>query len=65
MALDRAGIAAGDLGLIAAHCDRHAGQRFVEFLALQTILGEKLPTVPVVCFKSHLGRTLGGAGQRN
>jgi len=62
MALDRAGVAAGDLGLIAAHATGTPDNDSSEFLALQTILGEKLPTVPVVCFKSHLGHTLGGAG---
>lgn len=62
MALDRAGIEAGELGLIAAHATGTPDNDSSEFAALSNLLGEKLPTVPVVCFKSHLGHTLGGAG---
>ncbi len=59
-AAERAGVSAGELGMVAAHAtgtqenDASEGAALGEFLA-----GAE---VPVVGFKSHLGHTLGGAG---
>ncbi|MGB7157073.1 MAG: beta-ketoacyl synthase N-terminal-like domain-containing protein, partial [Tepidisphaeraceae bacterium] len=61
-ALDRAGIDASQLGLVAAHATGTPDNDAAEHAALTQLLGERLADVPVVCFKSHLGHTLGGAG---
>ncbi|MBX3359037.1 MAG: beta-ketoacyl-[acyl-carrier-protein] synthase family protein [Phycisphaeraceae bacterium] len=61
-ALRGAGVEAADLGLIAAHATGTPENDESEFRALSRLLGEDLPRVPVVGFKSFLGHTLGGAG---
>ena len=61
-ALDRAGIAPQDLGLIAAHATGTPDNDSSEAAALTRLLGGYANGVPVVGFKSHLGHTLGGAG---
>ncbi|MBC8106906.1 MAG: hypothetical protein H7Z14_09980 [Anaerolineae bacterium] len=61
-ALDVANIAPRDLGMIAAHATGTPDNDAAEFAALNQLLGDHLKDTPVVCFKSHLGHTLGGAG---
>ncbi|HEV7299521.1 MAG TPA: beta-ketoacyl-[acyl-carrier-protein] synthase family protein [Tepidisphaeraceae bacterium] len=61
-ALNRAKLEPAQLGLIAAHATGTPDNDASEFAALSSLLGDKLSDVPVVCFKSHLGHTLGGAG---
>jgi 3-oxoacyl-[acyl-carrier-protein] synthase II len=48
--------------MIAAHATGTPDNDAAEFRALSQLLGERLRDTPVVCFKSHLGHTLGGAG---
>jgi 3-oxoacyl-[acyl-carrier-protein] synthase II len=61
-ALERAGVDASELDLIAAHATGTPDNDAAEFAALRDVLGERIADVPVVCFKTHLGHTLGGAG---
>lgn len=61
-ALERAGIDASQIDLIAAHATGTPDNDAAEFAALRDVLGDSITDVPVVCFKSHLGHTLGGAG---
>lgn len=61
-ALHRAQLPPASLGLIAAHATGTPDNDASEFQALSRLLGEALPRVPVVGFKSFLGHTLGGAG---
>ncbi|CAN5432925.1 hypothetical protein BH09PLA1_BH09PLA1_12570 [soil metagenome] len=61
-AIDSANIVPRDLGMIAAHATGTPDNDAAEFAALNQLLGDGLPDTPVVCFKSHLGHTLGGAG---
>jgi 3-oxoacyl-[acyl-carrier-protein] synthase II len=61
-AIESAGIEPSDLGMIAAHATGTPDNDAAEFRALNQLLGERLHDTPVVCFKSHLGHTLGGAG---
>lgn len=51
-----------EIDLIAAHATGTPDNDAAEFAAFSKVFGEQLPRVPVVCFKSHLGHTLGGAG---
>ena len=62
MALTQAGLKAADIDLVAAHATGTPDNDASEFAALSRIFGDRLPSVPVVAFKSHLGHTLGGAG---
>jgi 3-oxoacyl-[acyl-carrier-protein] synthase II len=62
MAISRAGITPGEIGLIAAHATGTPDNDAAEYAALSRVFGADLPRVPVVGFKSHLGHTLGGAG---
>src|SRR5437764_12659368 len=50
------------VGLIADHATGTPDNDAGEYAAFSRIFGERLPEVPVVAFKSHLGHTLGGAG---
>ena len=61
-ALQDAGIRPEQLGMIAAHATGTPDNDAAEAAALGSLLGEALPRVPVVGFKSFLGHTLGGAG---
>jgi 3-oxoacyl-(acyl-carrier-protein) synthase len=61
-ALERANIDASQLDLIAAHATGTPDNDAAEYAAIRDLLGERIADVPVVCFKSHLGHTLGGAG---
>jgi len=61
-ALARAGIQAADIDLISAHATSTPDNDAAEFAAMQNVFGDRLPQVPVVAFKGHLGHTLGGAG---
>lgn len=61
-ALDSANITGRDLGMIAAHATGTPDNDAAEFAALDRLLPDRLSETPVVCFKSHLGHTLGGAG---
>ncbi len=61
-ALQRAAMSASDLNMVAAHATGTPDNDGAEFQALSRLLGEHLPRVPVVPFKSFLGHTLGGAG---
>jgi 3-oxoacyl-[acyl-carrier-protein] synthase II len=51
-----------DIDLVAAHATGTPDNDAAEFAALSRVFGDRLPRVPVVAFKSHLGHTLGGAG---
>jgi len=61
-ALQVADIRPEQLGMIAAHATGTPDNDAAEAAALKSLLGEALPRVPVVGFKSFLGHTLGGAG---
>lgn len=61
-ALERAGVRAENLGMVAAHATGTPDNDAAEYRALVRLLGDKLARVPVVGFKSFLGHTLGGAG---
>ncbi|HEX8341319.1 MAG TPA: beta-ketoacyl-[acyl-carrier-protein] synthase family protein [Tepidisphaeraceae bacterium] len=61
-ALSRAGVGAGEIGLIAAHATGTPDNDTAEAAAIGAVLGDSAAGVPVVGFKSHLGHTLGGAG---
>lgn len=62
MAIGRAGISPGDIGLVAAHATGTPDNDAAEFAAMSRVFGADLARIPVVGFKSHLGHTLGGAG---
>ncbi|HEY1921558.1 MAG TPA: beta-ketoacyl-[acyl-carrier-protein] synthase family protein [Tepidisphaeraceae bacterium] len=62
MALGQAKLTAADIDLVAAHATGTPDNDASEFAALSRVFGERLPNVPIVAFKSHLGHTLGGAG---
>ncbi len=61
-AIRAAGLSTTDIDLIAAHATGTPDNDAAEFAAMSRVFGERLPQVPVVAFKSHLGHTLGGAG---
>jgi 3-oxoacyl-[acyl-carrier-protein] synthase II len=61
-ATQRANIAPNQLDLIAAHATGTPDNDAAEHAALAQLLGDSIADKPVVCFKSHLGHTLGGAG---
>jgi 3-oxoacyl-[acyl-carrier-protein] synthase II len=61
-ALADAGVTIDEIDLIAAHATGTPDNDASEFAALSRVFGQKLPHIPVVAFKSHLGHTLGGAG---
>jgi len=63
----RAALASADfrrerIELIAAHGTATPNSDAAEFHALQAVLRDDLPRIPLIAFKSHLGHTLGGAG---
>jgi 3-oxoacyl-[acyl-carrier-protein] synthase II len=61
-ALRAANLEATEVDLVAAHATGTPDNDAAEFAALSRVFGERLPQVPVVAYKSHLGHTLGGAG---
>jgi 3-oxoacyl-[acyl-carrier-protein] synthase II len=61
-ALQSASLTPADIDLVAAHATGTPDNDAGEFAALSQVFGPRLPDVPVVAFKSHLGHTLGGAG---
>ncbi|MBC7835818.1 MAG: hypothetical protein H7Y88_12080 [Phycisphaerales bacterium] len=61
-ALGRAGVRAEDIGMVAAHATGTPDNDGAEYQALSKLMGDDLPRVPIVGFKSFLGHTLGGAG---
>ncbi|HYO09081.1 MAG TPA: beta-ketoacyl-[acyl-carrier-protein] synthase family protein [Tepidisphaeraceae bacterium] len=61
-ALKSARLTPADIDLISAHATGTPDNDAGEFAAFSRVFGERLPRVPVVAFKSHLGHTLGGAG---
>lgn len=61
-AMHAAGVGVNDIDLIAAHATGTPDNDAGEFAAFSRVFGERLPSIPVVAFKSHLGHTLGGAG---
>ncbi|HEX4055299.1 MAG TPA: beta-ketoacyl-[acyl-carrier-protein] synthase family protein [Tepidisphaeraceae bacterium] len=61
-ALALAGLGPEDIDLIAAHATGTPDNDASEFAALSRVFENRLPKIPVVAFKSHLGHTLGGAG---
>ena len=61
-ALQGANLRPEQLGMIAAHATGTPDNDAAEAAALKSLLGDSLPQVPVVGFKSFLGHTLGGAG---
>jgi 3-oxoacyl-[acyl-carrier-protein] synthase II len=61
-AIRRAGLTAADIDLIAAHGTGTPDSDASEHAAFCRVFGDRLPGIPVVAFKSHLGHTLGGAG---
>jgi 3-oxoacyl-[acyl-carrier-protein] synthase II len=62
MSLDRAGLSASEVDLIAAHATGTPDNDASEYAALSRLLASDLAAVPVIGFKSFLGHTLGGAG---
>ncbi len=61
-AISAAGLTAADIDFVAAHATGTRDNDAGEFAAFSNVFGERLPQIPVVAFKSHLGHTLGGAG---
>ncbi|HWB52960.1 MAG TPA: beta-ketoacyl-[acyl-carrier-protein] synthase family protein [Tepidisphaeraceae bacterium] len=61
-AIQSADLPADQIQMVAAHATATPDNDAGEYAALKQTFGERLPTVPVVAFKSHLGHTLGGAG---
>ncbi len=61
-AIAAAGLTSTDIDFIAAHATGTRDNDAGEFAAFSRVFGERLPRVPVIAFKSHLGHTLGGAG---
>ncbi len=61
-ALERAGLAAADIGLVCAHATGTPDNDGAEAGALRQVFGQALARVPVAAFKSALGHTLGAAG---
>ena len=61
-ALKSAELTPSDIDLIAAHATGTPDNDAGEYAAFSRVFAEKLPNLPVVAFKSHLGHTLGGAG---
>jgi 3-oxoacyl-[acyl-carrier-protein] synthase II len=62
-AMAQAGVEAGEIDLIAAHATGTPDNDAAEYAALRDVLGDQqLGRTPVVCFKTHLGHTLGAAG---
>ena len=61
-AIAEAHLTPADIGLISAHATGTPDNDSAEFAAMSQAFGDRLPVVPVVAYKGHLGHTLGGAG---
>ena len=61
-AIADANLTTGAIGLIVSHATGTPDNDASEFAAMKSVFGERLPSIPCVAFKSHLGHTLGGAG---
>jgi 3-oxoacyl-[acyl-carrier-protein] synthase II len=61
-AMARAALSPADIDLIGAHATGTPDNDAGEYAAFSRVFGQRLPQVPLVAFKSHLGHTLGGAG---
>jgi 3-oxoacyl-[acyl-carrier-protein] synthase II len=61
-ALANAGFGPEALDMIAAHATATPNNDAAEYRALARALGARLPDVPVVAYKGHIGHTLGAAG---
>lgn len=61
-AIESAGTAPHEIGLISAHATATPDNDAAEYAALEGAFGQKLADVPVVAFKGNIGHTLGGAG---
>ncbi len=60
-ALQDAGLAAADIGLVSAHATSTAANDVTESTAINAVLGEHAAAVPVAAFKSNLGHLFGAA----
>ena len=61
-ALDDAGISADEIGYVNAHGTSTPENDKMEYLALSTVFGDRMPDVPVSSNKSMIGHTLTAAG---
>ena len=62
LALGKAGLQSGDIGYVNAHGTSTPMNEKLETLALRTVFGEGLATLPVSSTKSMTGHLLGAAG---
>jgi len=60
-ALQDAGLAAVDIGLVSAHATSTVANDVTESAAINAVLGEHAADVPVAAFKSNLGHLFGAA----
>jgi 3-oxoacyl-[acyl-carrier-protein] synthase II len=61
-ALRRAGIGSADVDYVNPHATSTPQGDVAEYLALKTIFGDRLRTIPISATKSMIGHLLGGAG---
>lgn len=61
-ALQKAGIDASEIDLVAAHATSTPGGDMEELAAIRSLLGDRAPKVSVTATKSSIGHTLGAAG---
>ena len=61
-ALRRAGIGVGDVGYLNPHATSTQQGDVAEYLALETVFGDGLRSIPISATKSMIGHLLGGAG---
>ena len=61
-AIEKAGLTADDIEHVNAHATSTPEGDRAELQAIQTLLGERAPGVPVTANKSMIGHTLGAAG---
>lgn len=61
-ALEDAGLGEGEIGYINAHGTSTPENDKMEYLAISSVFGEKLPDIPVSSNKSMIGHTLTAAG---
>ncbi len=61
-AMQKAGIAAGDIDLVCAHATSTPEGDPTELQGLRTLLGDAASTVSITATKSSIGHTLGAAG---
>ena len=61
-ALEKAGMAAGDIDHVSAHATSTPEGDKAELQAIRTIFGEQAGRIPITAIKSMVGHTLGAAG---